>query len=192
MNDMNPLYLIAALFGVTLWHELGHLLAARWVGVPVIRLSIGLGPLLWQHSLPNAPDLALRVLPLGMSVTIPNRRTSDGTSLRPHADDLWIAAGGPCANFILTLLLFAVARWLPMSPDWAYGLVGVGILSAVIALFNLLPIPGLDGGHLLMAGAARLGWEMKRSHEIRLRRAGIRFVVLASLLPLLFSLWMVF
>lgn len=44
-----------------------------------------------------------------------------------------------------------------LSPDWAYGLVGVGILSAVIALFNLLLIPGLDGGHLLMAGAATLG-----------------------------------
>lgn len=192
MNDINPLLVIAVLWGVILWHELGHMVAARWVGVPVLRLSIGLGPILWQRTMHDAPDLALRALPLGMSVTIPNRRTSNGDSLRPHAHDLWIAAGGPCANFALTLLLFAIARWVPMPHSWAYGVVGVGIFSSAIALFNLLPIPGLDGGHLFMAGAARLGWEMKRSHETRLHRTGIRLVLLASLLPLFNTLWSAF
>ena len=37
--------LIAFLLGLLLLiHELGHFLAARWMGIPVARFSIGLGP----------------------------------------------------------------------------------------------------------------------------------------------------
>lgn len=192
MNDINPFILIAALFGVTLWHELGHLAAARWLGVPVVNLNIGLGPMLWRRTLRQAPELVLRAFPLGMSVAIPSRRTQDGKRRRPYTHDLWIAAAGPCASLVLTLLLFAVARWMPMNYAWAYGLVGVGLLSAVIALLNLLPVPGLDGGHLLILAAARKGWEMTPAQENRLQRASIQWVVIISLVPLIYSLWTYF
>jgi membrane-associated protease RseP (regulator of RpoE activity) len=189
MNDINPFFLIAALFGVTLWHELGHLAAARWLGVPVVNLYIGLGPILWRRTLRQAPDLVLRAFPLGMSVAIPSRRTHDGKARRPYRHDLLIAAAGPIASFVLTLLLFAIARWVPMPYSWAYGLVGVGLLSTAIALLNLLPVPGLDGGHLLMLAAARKGWEMTPTQEARLQRASIQWVVIISLVPLMVSLW---
>jgi membrane-associated protease RseP (regulator of RpoE activity) len=187
MSDINPFILIAALFGVTLWHELGHLLVARWLGVPIINLYVGLGPILWRRKLRQSPNLVLRAFPLGMSVAIPNRRTLDGQPRRPYSHDLWIAAAGPIASFVLTLLLFAVARWTPMPYD--YGLVGVGLLSTVIAGLNLLPIPGLDGGHLLMVSAARKGWELSREQEMRLQRASIRWVVIICLVPFCISLW---
>jgi membrane-associated protease RseP (regulator of RpoE activity) len=190
MNDINPFILIASLFGVTLWHEIGHLAAARWLGVPVVNLYIGLGPMLWRRKLRHAPNLVLRAFPLGMSVAIPNRRTVDGHFRRPYSHDLWIAAAGPCASFLLTLLLFAIARWMPMPYEWAYGLVGVGLLSTAIALFNLLPVPGLDGGHLLMLSAARKGWEMTPEQEARLQQASIKWVVLICLVPSIISLWM--
>jgi membrane-associated protease RseP (regulator of RpoE activity) len=189
MNDIHPLLFIAALFGVTLWHELGHLAAARWLGVPVVNLYIGLGPIVWRRTLRQAPDLVLRAFPLGMSVAIPSRRANDGQARRPYQHDLCIAAAGPCASFVLTLLLFAIARWTPMPYVWAYGLVGVGLLSAVIALLNLLPVPGLDGGHLLMLAAARKGWEMTPAQEAHLQRASTQWVVVISLVPLIYSLW---
>jgi membrane-associated protease RseP (regulator of RpoE activity) len=198
MDNINVYILIAALFGVTLWHELGHLVAARWLGVPIVNLTIGLGPILWRQRLgQHAPvqkaeqpsDLVLRAFPLGMSVAVPSRRTAQGTIRRPYSHDLWIAAAGPIASFLLTLFLFAVARWMPMPYDWAYGVVGVGLLSAAIALLNLLPIPGLDGGHLLMVSAARKGCEMTPAQELRLQRAGVKWVVIICLIPLLTSLW---
>lgn len=188
MNDINPFILLVALFGVTIWHELGHMLAARWLGVPVLSLNVGLGPVVWRRKSRQAPDLVLRGLPLGMSVAVPHRR-SNGHPLRPYTHDLWIAAAGPCASFVLTLLLFAIARWAPMPYEWAYGLVGVGLLSSAVALLNLLPLPGLDGGHLLMLSAARKGWEMPLAQEIRLQRATIQWVVIICLGPVLYTLW---
>lgn len=189
MSDINPFILIAALFGVTLWHELGHMAAARWLGVPIVNLNVGLGPVLWRRKLRQSSTFVLRSFPLGMSVAVPNRRTPDGEARRPYSHDLWIAAAGPCASLFLTLLLFATARWLPMPYDWAYGFVGVGLLSTAIALLNLLPIPGLDGGHLLMVSAARKGWEMSPQQETRLQRASIKWVVIICLVPFFYSLW---
>jgi membrane-associated protease RseP (regulator of RpoE activity) len=189
MNDINPLILIASLFAVTLWHELGHLAAARWPGVPIVNLYVGLGPVLWRKRMGQAPNLVLRAFPLGMSVAIPTRRTLDGAPRRPYSHDLWIAAAGPSASFVLTLLLFAVARWLPMPYEWAYGLVGVGLLSSAVALLNLLPVPGLDGGHLLMVSAARKGWEMTPAQELRLQQASVKWVVIICLVPFFYSLW---
>lgn len=189
MNDINPFILIAALFGVTLWHELGHLAAARWLKVPIVNVYVGLGPILWRRKLRHSPNLVLRAFPLGMSVAIPSRRTHDGQARRPYSHDLWIAAAGPCASLLLTLLLFAVARWVPMPYAWAYGLVGIGLLSTAIALLNLLPIPGLDGGHLMMVSAARKGWEMTPDREAALQRASIKWVVIICLVPFFYALW---
>src|SRR5262245_43519153 len=189
MNNIDPLILFAALFGVTLWHELGHLAVARWLRVPIVHLNVGLGSCLWRRKLRQAPDLVLRAFPLGMSVAIPSRRTTTGQTRRPYAHDIWIAAAGPCASFVLTLLLFAIARWTPMPYAWAYNLVGVGLLSTAIALLNLLPIPGLDGGHLLMICAARKGWEMTQAQELRLQRASIKWIIAISLIPIIYSLW---
>ncbi|MCB0189829.1 MAG: site-2 protease family protein [Caldilineaceae bacterium] len=157
MHDINPYILILALFGVTLWHELGHLAAAHWLRVPIVNLYVGVGPILWRRKMRQAPNLVLRAYPLGMSVAVPSRRTLDGQQRRPFGHDLWIVAAGPLASLLLTLLLFAIARWMPMPYDVAYGLVGVGLLSTAIALLNLLPIRGLDGGHLMTLGAASKG-----------------------------------
>jgi membrane-associated protease RseP (regulator of RpoE activity) len=189
MSDINPFLLIAALFVVTLWHELGHLVAARWLGVPVVNLYVGLGPILWRHRMRHASSLVLRAFPLGMSVAILSRRTADGQPRRPYTHDLWIAVAGPLASFVLTLLLFAAARWVPMPYEWAYGLVGVGLLSTAIALLNLLPVPGLDGGHLLMIGAARKGWEMTPEQETRLQRASVKWLAIICLVPFFYTLW---
>jgi membrane-associated protease RseP (regulator of RpoE activity) len=189
MQNIDPFILIIALIGVTLWHEAGHWAAARWLGVPIVNVYVGVGPILWRRKVRQAPNVVLRAFPLGMSVAIPNRRTLNGTLQRPYAHDAWIAAAGPCASVLLTLLLFAAARWVPMPYAWAYGLVGVGLLSMAIALLNLLPVPGLDGGHLFMLSAARKGWEVSPQQEIRLQRAGVKWVVIICLVPFFCTWW---
>ena len=76
-----------------------------------------------------------------------------------------------------------------MPYEWAYSLIGVGLLSTAIALLNLLPVPGLDVGHILMLSAARKGWEMTAEQEARLQQAGIKWVVIICLVPSIISLW---
>lgn len=188
MNDINPVILLLSLVGLTLWHELGHLIAARWLGVPIVNVYIGLGPELWRREMRQSPNLVLRAIPLGMSIAIPSRRDNAGNLHRPYAHDFWIAAAGPLASLLLTLLLFAIARWLPMPYEWAYGLVGVGLLSTAVALLNLLPLPGLDGGHLLLVYAASRGWEMSPALEQKLQRISLKWIALITLIPLAYAL----
>lgn len=45
-------------------HELGHFLAAKWVGVDVIEFSMGMGPLLW-HKDWHGTQYSIRLLPIG-------------------------------------------------------------------------------------------------------------------------------
>lgn len=157
MESVHPVAFVAALILVTVWHELGHMVAARLVNVPVQRISVGLGPVLWRRSLTHETDLVLRALPVGMAIAVPRGRLRGGDYRRPIHHDLWLVVGGPLASFVLTGLLFAAARWGGFSDDGNMALVGIWLLSLLVALLNLLPIPGLDGGHLLQLGLRWLG-----------------------------------
>ncbi len=187
--DINLFGLIAALVIVTVWHEMGHWLAARAIGIPIRRIYVGMGPVLWRRALRRDTDLVLRALPLGMAIAVAGRREDDGTLRRPIDHDLLMAAGGPLASFALAGLLVAAAWWLPMPDAWRGILGGVGLLSAALAVLNLIPIPGLDGGHLLMLGIARLGWAVTPVQELRLQHWGVNLVAFACLVPLFLVVW---
>jgi membrane-associated protease RseP (regulator of RpoE activity) len=172
---------LIALVAVTLWHELGHLLAARLVKAPVSRIYIGWGPVVWHTQPDEHFRLVLRALPLGMSVAVPSRRDLSGHVQRAPGADLWIAAGGPLASVLLTAAIFAAVRGLDLPYALAHGWVGVGLLSLGLALLNLLPVPGLDGGHLVLLTAACFGCELSPQREARLHRIGVRVAILAGL-----------
>ncbi len=187
MESVHPLALMTALLGVTIWHELGHIAAARLLRVPVRHISLGLGPVLWRQPLARDTDLVLRALPLGMSVAVPARQ--GGAVVRPLSHDLWMAAGGPLASFVLTALLFALARWGGLGADWGLALVGIGLLSAAVALLNLLPLPGLDGGHLLGLALVRSGLCRRDDLYRWMARCGRYGVVLALVVPTVLLWW---
>ncbi|HEV8542277.1 MAG TPA: site-2 protease family protein, partial [Verrucomicrobiae bacterium] len=85
----------------------------------------------------------------------------DPSNLRhPRRDDTLIALAGPGMNFILAFLLMGLARaGLALSHSQgvlqtAGGLmINAGLLlvtvNLVLAFFNLIPIPPLDGSHVL-------------------------------------------
>ena len=100
------------------FHELGHFLAARWVGVKVLKFSIGFGPKLFGRQV-GETEYLVSAVPLGGYVKLfgedeTEAITPDDRRRSFSHQGLWgkvlIVAAGPGFNFILAYLIFA--GWL--------------------------------------------------------------------------------
>lgn len=95
-----------------------------------------------------------------------------------------VAAAGPAANFVLAwmgALLLHGLDWLPLDVAQVVlsGLEMFILANLVLGLFNLLPIPPLDGGRMLV-GVLPAAWAAQWA---RLERAGLLLVLLLVVSP---------
>lgn len=71
----------------------------------------------------------------------------------PFKDDAAVSFAGPLSNFVLAVLLFILYYFFDHSSVnniWIKGFLWYGVfLNVFLFLFNLLPIPPLDGCHIL-------------------------------------------
>ncbi len=100
------------------FHEFGHFLMARWVGVRVLKFSLGFGPKLAGRQIGDTEYL-ISAVPLGGYVKLFGEDDTDAISPEDQRrsfshQKLWskmlIVAGGPGFNFLLAYLIFA--GWL--------------------------------------------------------------------------------
>ncbi|MBO4222586.1 MULTISPECIES: RIP metalloprotease RseP [Bradyrhizobium] len=120
-------YVVPFLFVLTIvvfFHELGHFLVARWVGVRVLTFSLGFGPELFGFNDRHGTRWKLSAIPLGGYVkffgddseaSTPSTETLSGMTAEERkgsfhhkkvAPRAAIVAAGPIANFILAIVIF--------------------------------------------------------------------------------------
>ncbi len=93
-----------------LFHETGHFLVARRIGIPVYEFSIGFGYKIfsWRK---DEVDYSIRIFPLGGFVRMAGEEPGDqddphGYSHRTPLEKIRVSFAGPFMNFVLALLIF--------------------------------------------------------------------------------------
>ena len=157
---MDPLSIIIFIFILlfsVIFHEVAHGLAAEKLGDPTARYAgrLTLNPI--PHIDPFGSILLPAFLLLvnspilfGAAKPVP----VDFRNLRNlKRDMILVSFAGPATNLILAVLAAVVLRFIPNVSDLGIQLLARTVmLNVVLAFFNLIPIPPLDGSKIL-AGA---------------------------------------
>lgn len=178
MNELTIIQKIAVwalpvLFAITV-HEVAHGWAASKLGDQSAKMlgRLTLNPI--KHIDPVGTLLVPAVLLVlggfvfGWAKAVP---VNDRNFKNPAWDMAWVAMAGPASNFIMAILWAIIGKFgiilMSSQPDIGQfllysGVAGVSI-NLILMVLNLLPIPPLDGSHVLSALLPKhLAWQYHR------------------------------
>jgi Zn-dependent protease len=162
--DLETLLLLLPIVLVSLTlHELAHAWVAWKLGDPTAREQgrLSLNPLVHLDPLGTLMFILTAVianLPFGWARPVP---VNAGYFRRPKEGMAIVAGAGPAMNFVLALVCIAIIRHVELSDRAFEVLEKAWIVNVVLGLFNLIPVPPLDGSRIVgavMTNAAYARW----------------------------------
>ncbi len=112
---------------------------------------------------------------------------------RPVLGDICVSVAGVAVNFLIAVAMILLLNVVVLIFGDSLAklavtvLLKVALLNIVLAMFNLIPIPPLDGSHLFKY---LLPQELRRGYE-KLGRSGVGFIILIIVINMP-GLWNVF
>jgi regulator of sigma E protease len=195
MMVLQKLLFFAVTLGVlVVFHELGHYVVARLVGVKVLRFSIGFGRIVWSRRLGrDRTEWALSAVPLGGYVKMVDEREGEVSPAdlgrAVNRQSVWrriaIVAAGPAANLLLAVLLFAGTYVAGIPGERAIlAAPPAGSPAAVAGLAASDEVVAVNGEHVLSWQDLR--WRLLKASgsddaAVTVDRSGIRSQHLLSL-----------
>jgi Zn-dependent protease len=76
---------------------------------------------------------------------------------------VWVAIAGPASNIILAIMFGLALQLMPVSASLASLLYVIVYANVILAVFNMMPIPPLDGSKLLFALIPDSQWQLKET-----------------------------
>lgn len=173
----NLLYLLPGLLIAITVHEMAHALMAYIFGDDTSKHRITLNPL--KH-LDMLGTLMLLIFKFGWAKPVEvNPRKMTKTKLSPKTKEVLVALVGPISNILVALTLILIAKNVSIQPGTAISsMFALAIyINIGLAVFNLLPIPPLDGYSIVKVF---LGENLKRKIEERSFEAMIILLLLVN------------
>jgi Zn-dependent protease len=132
-------------------HELAHAWVAWRLGDPTAKEQgrITLNPIVHIDPLGTAMFVVTALVanfPFGWAKPVP---VNPGYFRRPKEGMAIVAAAGPAMNFLCGLVCLAVYRHAGLTGLWEDVVFNAFIVNVVLGIFNLIPIPPLDGSRIL-------------------------------------------
>lgn len=152
------LSVIVLIFSVIL-HETAHGFAAEALGDPTARLAgrLTLNPFVHIDPVGSVILPLLFVLSgspvvFGWAKPVPfNPQNITGTSWKNRYGGALVAIAGPAVNILLAIIFGLLIRFNIFDPALVQFFLTIVFVNCALAIFNLIPVPPLDGHHILSA-----------------------------------------
>ena len=192
------IFIIACLVESIVLHEMAHGYVALLFGDQTAKRQgrITFNPIahidpLWTIAMPTiAYFLSNGTFIIGGAKPVP---VNPRNYRPPVLGDICVSVAGVAVNFLIAVIMILLLNLVDLfsvnlsESLAAYVLLHVALLNIVLAMFNLIPIPPLDGSHLFKYLLPR---QLRGSYE-KLGRTGAGFIVLILVINIP-GLWNIF
>lgn len=161
--------IVVLIFSVIL-HEVAHGYMANWLGDPTARLA----GRLTLNPIPHIDALGSIILPglllvtnspflIGYAKPVPY----NPYNLRGRWGEALVAFAGPGTNILIALLFGLLIRsgGVQLGPDLVGACAIIVFINMMLALFNLIPVPPLDGSKVLSAVLSAVSPALGRGYD---------------------------